>query len=231
VQYDNYESKIHKLEKFFKFVFRHLPKIIVSFAIIIATTVTLLATRGIITAEAEEYPAEIVYGDGFEYSAKAFLSKTEYEYCPAGTEEWTKEMPSEAGTYNVRALAKGTFGYKYGSVQTFTIQAKPTEVRITSEAVPYGDEPKVSADLEYEDHISAVTFSYDENRTTATITSVTISNADGKDVTSSYNLDFTSSPITTIARPITIDTSNATKIYDGTPLTSSEYVISENTLV
>ena len=80
MQYDNYESKIHKIEKFFKFVFRHLPKIIVSFAIIIATTVTLLATRGIITAEAEEYPAEIVYGDGFEYSAKAFLSKTEYEY-------------------------------------------------------------------------------------------------------------------------------------------------------
>ena len=147
MQYDNYELKIKKVEKFFKAVFRNLPKIIACFAVVTVAVIALLATRGTITAQAEGYTAEIVYGDDLEYTAKAFLSKVEYEYSKQGSDDWSSEFPTQVGIYQVRAKAKATFGYRYGNVETFAIQAKPIDVEIASKTVVYGDSPEVSAKL------------------------------------------------------------------------------------
>ena len=62
MRYDSYESKVVKIAKFFKLLFKHRVKIIISLAVVLTTTVTLLATRGIIV-NAKECPDEIFYGE------------------------------------------------------------------------------------------------------------------------------------------------------------------------
>ena len=231
MQYDNYELRIKKVERFFKFVFKNLPKIIVCASIVMTTVVTLLATRGIVTANDEGYDGEIFYGETLEYEAKAFLSEIEYEYSPVGQEEWTKEHPRDVGVYDIRPMAKATFGYRYGDVKTFTIKPTEVEINIASDTVIYGDKPQLSADLMYNDviHLSDVEFNSD--RTEVSVVSALIVDEEGRDVTANYVLSFSTAPIETLPRPITVDVLDSTKIYDGAPLVSNEYKISNGNLV
>ena len=113
MQYDNYELKIQKIEKFFKTVFRHLGKIITVVALMMAATATLLAIRGNITVATEGNVLDVVYGEAPQYEAKAFLSDVEFEYCSVDSEDWSKETPQAPGKYYIRAVAKATFGYRY----------------------------------------------------------------------------------------------------------------------
>ena len=230
MQYDNYELKIKKIERFFKLVFRHLPKIIICASIIMTTAVTLLATKGIVTVSAKDYDEEILYGEILEYKAKAFLSDVEYEYSPTGKGEWTKEFPRNVGTYDVRPLAKATIGYRYGDIKTFTIIPSPVDINVISGTVVYGQNPELKADLMYDDSIYFADFEYNAERSEARVVSAVIVDGEGKDVTSNYSLNFSAAPIVTTQRPITIKVADATKIYDGTPLSCSEYKISSGTL-
>ena len=52
----------------------------------------------------------------------------------------------------------------------------------------------------------------------------------GNDVTSQYNLQTIPGTLTILPRPLTVATGSATKVYDGKPLTCSDYWISEGSL-
>ncbi|MBO5683106.1 MAG: hypothetical protein J6S10_03915, partial [Clostridia bacterium] len=232
MQYDRYELKIQKIEKFLKLIFRHLGKIITSAALVASLAVTLLATRGIITTSAESQPLEIVYGEELNYEAKAFLSDVEYEYSLRGSDNWSKDFPKEPGYYQVRAVAKATVGYRYSEIQEFIIKKKPVNVVISSENVAYGEDPEVSADLVSKDRISDISFdyTYSDNGVWVDIESVEISDENGNIVTSRYEITTEGRGINTIAREITICIENASKVYDGTALSSNKYTISNGTL-
>ena len=144
MQYEKYELKIQKIERFFRFVFRHLGKIITVCSLMVATTIGLLAAKGTVTP-VEGLSMEVFYGETFRYEATAFMSDVEYEYAPLGSDEWSSEVPLVPGEYQVRAVAKATFGYRYGAPETFTIKKKPMLVSITSSGVHYGSEPSVSS--------------------------------------------------------------------------------------
>ena len=127
MRYDSYESKIVKLANFFKLVFRHRIKIIIATAIMMATTVTLLATKGIISDA--KCPEEVIYGDTFEYYPDAFISDAYPEYSSNG-EDWTTEYPLYPGSYYVRATAGATFGERHSAIHSFRILPKNVTVAI-----------------------------------------------------------------------------------------------------
>ena len=95
--YEKYEIKVAKFARFLKFVLKHLTKIIISASVVLATTVALVATKGIIVS-AESFPTEIQYGDDIECSASAFLSTVYYEYSPDGEDDWSTDVPKLPGT-------------------------------------------------------------------------------------------------------------------------------------
>ena len=230
MQYDKYELRVARLAKLLKLMFKHMTKIIISASVMLVTATTLLATRGIVSAD--ECPSQIVYGEELDYSASAFLSNTKLQYCKSGTDEWSEEVPTEVGAYNVRAVAKATFGYRYGNVETFTIKPKEVHVVVSSKSVVYGENPELVSDLEYSDVITCDNFIYTDGRTGTepTLSAIKIFDKEGKDVTNCYMLSTESSQITTLKRPITIDVVDKQKVYDGTELTSEEYVISSGSV-
>ena len=231
MRYDNYENKIEKVERLLKLAFKHLTKILISAGVIFATVIALLATRGIIV-NATSCPLEITYGDNLEYKANAFMSNVGYEFCPVGGDEWSTELPSTPGTYMVRAVAKATFGKRYGDYEIFTIKPKSVEVLIDSASLVYGEEPKVTASLANEDVIVCTGFVYNSDRTTvaASLDGIKVFNQEGVDVTESYAFTAPERQLVTKPRPITVETFGAEKIYDGLPLQNENYVISSGSL-
>lgn len=69
-----------------------------------------------------------------------------------------------------------------------------------------------------------------EDRCKAEVERVTIVSEDGKDVTSCYDLVFKSALLNLERRHITLHVAGASKIYDGTPLSSADYALTEGTL-
>ena len=230
MQYDKYELKVARLAKLLKLMFKHMTKIIISASVMLVTATTLLATRGIVSAD--ECPSQITYGEKLEYSTSAFLSNTKLEYRKSGTDEWTEEVPTEVGAYNVRAVAKATFGYRYGNVESFTINPKEVHVIVSSKSVVYGEDPELTTALEYEDGIVCDDFTYTDDRTTTEpkISGIKIYDKGGKDVTGCYVISTESAKITTLKRPITIDVLDKSKTYDGTALKSDEYAITSGSI-
>ena len=231
MQYDSYESKIAKIANFLKLLFKHKIKVLISLAFIMVTTVTLLATRGIIV-KAEECPDSIYYGDKLDYSANAFLSKTHYEYRESGARSWSEKFPTFPGSYEVRAVSRATFGYKYGPVENFVILPKPITVDIANTDIVYGEDPRVSAELAKGDRIETVNFDFDNTsgEFKAKLEGLTIVNKAGENVTSCYAISTRSSKVTIRPRPITIEVESIERTYNGRPLYAKEYEITEGSL-
>lgn len=233
MQYDNYEQKIQKIVKALRPIFRHIIKITISVALVVATTVTLLATRGIIIeASAQAFPTELIYGESLQYEAKAFLSNVEYEYSVANKEEWTKEFPQDPGKYKVRAVAKATFGYRYGTPISFTIKPRPITIKLLSGEVCYGEEPMAVAELLQGHTLSSVEFLYNGDKTAAEVNAqkVKILDENGTDITSRYVITSEQRGITFTARPVTITVENVAKVYDGLSLQSNSYAITTGSI-
>ena len=237
MRYDSYESKIVKIAKFFKLIFKHRVKIIISTAIVFTVTAALLATRGIIV-NAKDCPDEIVYGEKLDYSAGAFISKTSYEYSSDG-DTWTTEHPIRPGDYYVRAAAKATFGMRYGDPQPFRIVKKPIELKIANTNVQYGDLPSLTAAFAYSDSVVCEAFIYGDadeagrRNVIADMTRTKIVNKKGEDVTSCYTVTPISETVSVVPRNVTLTLSDAKKIYDNSPLLPSltAYTLSEGAVV
>ena len=231
MQYENYEKKVAKVERVLKFVFRHALIFILSFSLIMAAVIALLATKGIITGT-ESCPETITYGEGLGYSADAFISDVQYEYRAKGKGEWTTEPPKDPGKYEVRAAAKALFGYRYSDAETFTINPKKVNISITSESVVYGDDPTVSAELAFDDRIGTAQFIYNEKRDSVELDleTLVILDAKGRNVTSRYEFTTEGKNITTLLRPITITTADKETVYDANTLTGEEYTLSDGSI-
>lgn len=234
MRYDSYESKVVKIAKFFKLLFKHRVKIIISLAVVLTTTVTLLATRGIIV-NAKECPDEIFYGEKLDYSAGAFISKTQNEYSSDG-DSWTTEHPIVPGNYYVRAAAKATFGMRYGEPQPFKILPKPIEITVADTSVEYGNTPKLVATLAYNDKINCDALIYSNTdalgmrEVTPDLSSLKIENKKGDDVTHCYVITAKSANVTVVPRKVILTVLDETKEYDTKPLLPTRYAFSEGAL-
>ena len=137
MQYDNYERKIKKITRVLRLLFKHKVKIALGIlAVIVGTALTtamvsaFLAVQGTILSEDTAFEDEIVYGDGLDYSAKAFLCKVGYEYAAIGSDEWSEEFPLDPGDYMVRAVADAFVGKRYSESHSFTVVPRQITVSI-----------------------------------------------------------------------------------------------------
>ncbi|MCH5351366.1 MAG: transglutaminase domain-containing protein [Clostridiales bacterium] len=234
--YENYKKRMEKVRRVLGVVYRFRVLIISVVALIAATVIALMATNGIVYGEVPP-PPEITYGEQLSYESNAFMSGVTYEYCEAGKENdpsaWTKKAPRYAGTYSVRAVSTRTFGSpSYGKTYKFTI--KPLEVTLgVADEVVYGERPVLSGGLINGDTITDFNYEYDAidaKETTVYIDSVKAVSTDGVDVSGSYVFKSEPESILFIRREITVNITDKTKYYDGTPLTSDDYTVSVGSL-
>lgn len=194
--YDEYKSKIQRRAAVKHFVYKFRVPIIILLAVIVGGITAMLCMKGNITTNVSVESAQIAYGEEIKLnSAKAMLTKvTRYEYLHEGETEWTTEKPTVAGNYQVRAVANGGFGRKYGDPVSFTILPTEVDFRILSDEVTYGSNPEsVEFDCKYGDKIvsDALEFTYgsytaDTTKINLVVPSLTVINSKGEDVTSSY---------------------------------------------
>ena len=127
---------------------------------------------------------------------------------------------------------------------TLTVTARPVTIKLDDVSRIYDGEPFTSTQYIIVSELGIVAghtlyFEADGSQTDVGTSpnsvikdSIKITAADGKDVTANYEITCEDGTLTVIARPITIKAGDATKDYDGTPLTCELYeVTSELRLV
>ena len=232
--YSEYSKKMLRIAYVLKTVKRFRVLILCCLLAVLGITATLIGTAGLVY-DRGEFAAEITYGEDFSYSAGAFLKSVSYEYRALGSEQWTSEKPIRAGEYYVRAVSARTGGApSYGKEHAFKILPRPAVVSVES-VVTYGELPAVNAPLVYGDTVSCTEFIYDdvslqETRVRAVLSKVTVTDREGRDVTSSYALTAKTCDIAFTARKIEVTVADASGIYDGTPFRSEVFEVSGGTL-
>ena len=137
--YQSYKQKLSKLLNVFLRVFRLRFVILPALVALIVLIVVLLNLTGHVYGES--FPETVVYGSELPFDAKAVFRSVSYEFCEAGTQNWTDSAPRRTGEYQVRAIAKSVGGKdKYGKTFTFRIVPLETELVIKDQVV-YGEEP------------------------------------------------------------------------------------------
>ena len=231
MRYNNYEQRVDKMVKAKKFILRHLVLIVCLSILAVATVVCLCSIKG--TVIEGDAPLSFEYGQDFEYDASAVFNSVTYQFKAEGSDEWTSEVPKEAGEYSVRAVSNGLFGdVRYGEVKTFTISPKSLDVTIKEDSVTYGENPTLQADLAKGDVIECSEFDFaDFTKETTTVKpdseSLVIRNSDGKDVTSSYKINIVEKSIKFTKRAIEIVISGDEKVYFAGNLAIRAYEINE----
>ena len=235
MRYDKYVNKMKTALATKKYISRHKIAILIVSAIILVLTLSFLFTSGTVTSV--EVPTEFVYGEEIEVKGSALFKKVTYEYKHADSDEWTEVEPTAPGTYQVRVAAEKIIGKKsYSKPQEFVIKPKEVTVTIVTDTIAFGEKPTVSADLEEGDRIVYADFVYENfalNKTNVSVIveSIIVHNHAGEDVTSAYTFISSTAEITFNSKNLVVNVSNASKIYDGTPLTSNEFTVNENGLL
>ncbi len=232
--YDNFKQKLNKIKKVLSEIHRFRIPILSALAVIVAVTATLLGTNGIIYAEGT-CMSVVTYGEKVSYQATAFMSSVSYEYYDPATELWTEDFPLYPGKYRVRTVAEGSFGsLRYGKEQDFEIVAKTVDVSVSEETLPYKDRPTVKAELIKGDRVECFSFRYtglgtDEVYVQPILGEISVYNSRGVDVSACYDINAVKTPIVFTERPLQIAVADASKVYDGQPLTSETYTVDEET--
>jgi transglutaminase-like putative cysteine protease len=228
MQYDAYENKIKKIVAVLRKTVRLLPIIIPAICVVLAGITALLITKGNvgdITA-----PEQITYGESITCKANAFLSSVGFEHKSATGGEWSKDLPTFPGTYQIRAVAKGSFGkLKYSDERTIAILPKAIDVSLARSTVVYGNMPELKAALAYSDKLVCGSFKYGDilaKTTTVTpdISAIKIVNNVGLDVTAAYTLNVQEGTVTFAKRSIGVTVDDASTVYDGK---SFSYTVAE----
>lgn len=238
--YKEYEQKIIKLAKIRHSAFKHRFLIGGISALVVATTVTLITTKGIVS-DVEKLKARYEYGENITYKSNAFMSSVKYEFATRDGEEWSEECPSDVGSYKFRSLGRKSGGsYYYGKTQYFDIVPKEIGVQILTNEMTYGDTPSAvfTEDFVKSDHCDTSTISYIyQNKQTNTFkvmvdsTKLKVLSLDGKDVTRNYTFASYPKNINILARSITIASGSSVKGFDGTNLSDESYTITSGSLV
>lgn len=231
MRYNNYEQRVDRMIKAKKFIIRHLILIVCLSVFAFAATVCLCSIKG--TVIAGDCPTNFEYGQDFTYKAKAVFNSVKYEFRADGSDEWTSVAPKEAGTYFVRAVSKGLFGStRYGEEKEFVIEPKNIDVTAKEDAVTYGENPTPTADLAKGDYIECAEFEFDDFTSESTTVkavkeAVVVKNADGKDVTSSYNVNVVEKKIQFLKRRIQIFVEDKSFVYNAQEFSYSNYQLND----
>ena len=247
--YDSYVNRIKKVKVVRNFIFKYKIPIIILLGLIIVTVVTLMSTKGVVTSVNMESQGEaiVIEDDGsvivergteITGSANAFNSDSFMELCIDG--EWVEFSDVDwnhlpVGDYEYRVVTTNGFGnLSYKDAKPLSISQKIVDVTIDQDKVIYGETPdnnNVKLDLVGDDYISDVKYTFtpldkdNVTKTKVTVSSITILDKDGKDVTEYYSLNFVEKDMEYTPRVLKFKLNDQTKIYDGTPLTNDEYTL------
>lgn len=91
----------------------------------------------------------------------------------------------------------------------------------------------INGSLATNHHVESVDFTGSQTNSgvSENIATIIIHDENDNDVTSLYSVDYTYGDLTVTPRSITIESANATKTFDGTPLTNDTYVVTNGFLV
>ena len=237
MMYNDYVKKIKSVANVKNFIVRFKLVISIVLISIIGLSATYILGKGSVIGSID-IPNEIIYGETLDFSANTMFSGVEFEFAEIGSDNWTKEIPNRAGKYQIRAVSEGSFGEKYSNPVDFTIKPKKITISVTTTNLMYGSVPEISCDgLVYEDSIQKATlgFVYKDLSLANTEVSVIkdtvlILDKEGKDVTSSYEIENLYSAIEFTKFDATISVINdfvPKKEYDGTPfvINNSDFVV------
>ncbi len=235
MQYDSYHEKIKRRADFLARLYSHIVIISVITCTVVFSVCTLLIMKGAVLSDGG-CPEEVIYGDAYSFTPKAFLSDVTVEYSPADTDEWTTLAPTEAGSYKIRAVTENSLGNtRYCMKRTLTILPRPTTASISDASVVYGEQPRVSADnlldgatvegrVEFADLTMAQTDAWIEQG------SIKIKDA-GRDVTHNYAVTYApAASLKVLSKDISVLIKDASKVYDNKLLSSERYSLSDCTL-
>ena len=233
--YDNYKSKILIIAKVWETIKRFRILILSCLLAVTATVTGLLIAKGSIYGDGD-CPTEFTYGETLDYGAGAFMGDITYEYCAIGTDDWSANPPTRPGDYKVRVVSKGSFGgRREGEEHEFTLTARNVLVSVVEDTIVYGELPTVESDAAETDVVVCAEFEYigvgtEEIEVTPVAESITITNADGADVTECYAIEVEFTPISFEKRPITVTAGSTSRNYDGTALTLNEFTVTEGSV-
>jgi len=237
--YEEYERKIIKRARVKRFFYHFRFLFIGATTVIVGTSGGLVGTKGLVT-DKEKLNSTYTYGESYNYSSKAFMSESSYEFSPYGKDEWTTEEPIYIGKYKMRSRGENSFNsYYYGKDQVFEILPKEIEVEVKENSFTYGDIPHIdlSSELVRGDTLEeSYTFKYsDRTKEVWNITpesdSLRILSKEGKDVTECYTIKIKSKNVNILKRSLSVSTGSAQKVYDGEALENKEFEIKEGSLV
>lgn len=232
--YENYQKKMLRIAKVLSKCIKHFRLIAIAMAVIIVCVVSVLIAKGAVSGTT--CAEQSVYGDSIEFTAKSFLSDIRFEFCAEGDDAWGFEEPRFPGKYKVRAVSEGAFGSeKRGRETAFEILEKDILVSIISVSIIYGETPSVSASTVEGDTLICTDFIYEDEtleRVTVTpdLSSLIITDPEGKNVTSAYNITAQRKSLGISKRPITVTVDNAEAEFSGESFKYEKYEITSGSL-
>lgn len=226
--YERYEKKIRKLACLLQTLKKNALYIAAGSLLMICVIVALLVVTGNITEDV--VCDDITYGEELSYRAGVLWTDASFEFSAVGSDERTSELPTMPGKYVIYAYGENIFGERKYSRSEFTINKRPLTVKLSDTSVTYGDEISVDDVASVEgltatDTLSPISLVYDRcltgnNPITVDVDALSVTSADGKDITSAYDLRIISAYVTVNKRRIMISTSDFVKAYDASPLES-----------
>ncbi len=237
-RYEQYEKRMLKLSKVIRFIKKHrilFSAVVIAFA---AAILTLTYCAGIFT---ESIVCEdMIYGEKFNVTAGAFLTRVRYEYSSDGN-EWTDSSPITPGEYYVRGVTKNLFGKeRYSDSAVFTLAPRSASIEITEVFCQYGNIDREFLEkltafrgLAEGDELRDIRYELNDDdwkRVEVSVKEYTIINSDGTDVTECYNVNSEGGIIAVEPRRITVSTQGGAKEYDGLPVVSDVWSVSSGTL-
>lgn len=225
MRYDKYFQKVEKAANIKNIIVKYRILIISIFVVLTAFLSFYIFSKG--TIRSFSIDNEIQYGQKLNCSSSSLFSKSTFEFCKVGEDEWTTTTPENAGEYYVRVTSNGAFEKKVSEIKKLIISKRPLTISIASNSVIYGEKPVISCDnLKDGDYVylADLAFNYDDLAQSSTNVcvnkeSLVIKNSAGENVTDSYEIVNQTSVIDFNKKDISLIVLDdfKTKVYDGTP--------------
>lgn len=230
--YEKYERRMKRHFSMIKTIIRYRVWIITILSTFFLLSSGYGATKGMVYNI--QMPNSFVYGESITIESEAVFSKISYAYRSKGTTEWSDAQPYRAGDYEVKITTEQVFGRTKETILPFSILPKPIEIHVENTAIPFGSNPVLNVSLvpgDYLDTYTIVFSTISEKTTTFTVESWVIKDAQGVDVTNSYEVLTNDITLAFIPHVIEVVLLDVKSIYDGQTLTSDDYEISSGQLL
>ena len=240
-RYDRYAAQMQKLKTLLDLLRRYRILLMAVGAMALAAAVCFLFAVGCFTGKA--VCGDFLYGETPDCGLNAFLSGMRYQYASAGGEAvWHDVIPTEPGTYRIRAVSKNAFGgERFSEEMTAKLLPRPLAVRISDAGYVYGDfsealaaEHTVAEGLIPGDRLANVKYVTEGSEQAgyyAEITQLQVLNPSGADVTACYAVDTAGGSFTMKPRPITVTAGSHEKVYDTVIWDAAAAEITKGTLL